>query len=748
MTAPAKHSRLATIVCLSLGLITLLLYLPTLRHEFIAYDDQQYVTENPQVQAGLTWSGLLWSFGYHAGNWHPLTWLSHMLDCQLYGLNPAGHHLTHVLLHVANTILLFWMLLRMTGATWRSACVAALFGWHPLHVESVAWVAERKDVLSTFFGLLALLSHAQYARRSEITPPGRNKWYYLLLLSFALALMSKPMAVTLPLVLLLLDYWPLGRFSGRESVRQLLGLVYEKIPLVIMSIAVCGLTVSAQEQAIATTAGLSISHRFVHALVAYAHYLTATFLPINLAVFYPYDRALPVVQILFAALLLLSMTIVGIRLRNRQPYFLIGWLWFLGTLVPVIGIVQVGDQAWADRYTYIPLIGVFVMLAWGIAALVKSRRVNAGLACGVGLTLLSLTSVQLRHWQSTKTLFTHTATVTRNNHMAITMLGSLMAREGNLPGAIANYRQALAIQPGFPEAHFLLGNALDQQGQLDEAIAEYRQAVWFQPLRETTLTLMGIALGKKKEFALAAAHLHEAIKINPKSAVAYNSLARLYHVQGFLDAASTNYSQALRLDPLLPQAHNNLGVVLLQKGQLPEAIATLRESVRLNPTNSESKLNLALALNQNQQWEGAAEVFREVVQPQLNDPNLHYQFGIALEHLSKTREAVAQFAQALLLQADFPAALDRLAWILSTSRLDAIRNGPQALGMAQRACSLTGQAEPKYQITLAAAFAENGDFDSALGILNQLGGPARTNLTTDWQAMARSFANRQPWRSP
>jgi len=752
VTEPATNSRLKVLICLVLGLITLLLYLPSLRHDFLSYDDQQYVTENAQVKAGLTWEGFAWSFGYHAGNWHPLAWLSHMLDCQLYSLNPAGHHLTNVLLHVANTVLLFLVLARMTGSIWRSASVAALFGWHPLHVESVAWVAERKDLLCACFWILTTGVYVRYAQARRMHDPKSTSWYGMTVILFGFALMSKPMAVTLPFTLLLLDCWPLERLEtdpGGSRLRPFCSVLSEKIPLFVLSGITCVLTMSAQELAIVSTAGLSIPQRISHALGAYAHYAAATAFPHRLAVYYPYEAVLPAGQIILAGAFVLAITCASLGLLRRHSFIGIGWFWFVGTLVPVIGFVQVGDQAWADRYTYLPSIGLFVIVVWGAVEGVRQRQLLTGIAALTGLALLISTTLQLRHWQNTRTLFTHTAQVIPNNYMAITMLGSLLARENKLDEAIVDYRTALRLQPGFPEAHFFLGNALDQQGKLDEAIAEYRQALWFKPIMETTHILLGVALGKKQQPDEAVAHFLAAIKINPESAIAHNNLARIRHTQGLLDEAIDHYSRALKLDPQLAQAHNNLGILLLQRGRLAEGTAALREGLRLNSTNTESQLNLALALNQQAQWAEAAGLFAKIVNPAFRDANAHYQFALALEHLGKTREAMSRYANALLLQPDLPEALNGLAWILATTPNADFRNAAQALGMAQRACDLTGKNQPRFLKTLAAAYAEAGSFAQAIATVEE----ATTLPTADQDTVAEcrlmlaAFKSNRAWRA-
>ena len=745
-----------------LALVTLAVYLPALYHGFVDYDDQQYVTENPRVQAGLTWSGLVWAFGFHAGNWHPLAWLSHMLDCQLFGANAGGHHLTSVLLHLASTLLLFSVLQRMTGALWRSAAVAALFAWHPLHVESVAWVAERKDVLCAFFWLLTLLTYARYAELSKVQSPKSKVYYGATVLGCVLALMSKPMAVTLPFVLLLLDFWPLGRVAGCKlqvagSTRPTCNfqratfnrLLLEKIPFFILSAVACWLTLRAQEIAIVSTAGLSVAQRVPHVLAAYQHYLVAMLVPRQLAVYYPYQLELPALAIAGAVVVLGLITLLALKNVRRRPYLLVGWLWYLGTLVPVIGLVQVGDQAWADRYTYLPLIGLFVMLVWLAGDLVKSRLILQSVSVLASVALLAQTARQLGYWQNTRTLFEHADQVTPRNYMAITVLGSLLAKEHQYDAAVADYQTALRYQPTFPEAHFFMGAARAEQGRLDEAIAEYQQALWFKPTQEQTHIFLGIALGKQKKYDAASAHYTAALKLNPDSAVAQNNLARIYHTQGRFDAAIAHYQAALETDPKLALAHNNLGILLIQNNRLAEGTSHLREALRLKPGNTETEFNLALALNQQAQWSEAAGLFGKTLGNYSQNANAHCEFAAALAHLKKTREAMSEYASALLIQPDFPAALDGLAWILSTDPHPEFRNGAEAVKMAGHACELTGQLDPMKLKTLAAAYAEAGQFAEATNTLQaakDLAAKQTNPLLPDYSAMLKEFQAGQPWR--
>jgi tetratricopeptide (TPR) repeat protein len=703
-----------------------------------------------------------------------------MADCQLYGLRPGGHHLTNLLLHTATTVLLFLVLSRMTGALWRSACVAALFAWHPLHVESVAWVAERKDVLSGLSFMITLWAYGRYAECRMPNPvsrltPHASRYYVLTLFFFALGLMSKPMLVTLPFVLLLLDFWPLGRLGSLvpgvqsleskgqspqypvEAARKsyiLSRILLEKGPFFALTVIGCALTLWAQQEAMVPKAGLGVSHRLGHALVAYVHYLGAMIVPRHLAVYYPYPKAFPGGEILLAGGLLALITVLVIWFARRLPYLATGWFWFLGMLVPVIGLVQVGDQSWADRYTYLPFIGLFIAIVWGLSDLAGRakavRMVLPWLAATVGVALLVGTSLQLSYWKDTRTLFQHVERVSRNNPLSATMLGSLLATEGSYDQAIEYYREALSYSPGFPEAHFYLGNAYDQQGRLDDAIAEYEQAVWYKPISEETHIRLGVALAKQQKLEQAAAQYAAALKLNPESAVAHNNLAKLRHSQGRLDDAIFHYSVALKADPSLAQVHNNLGVLFLQKGRVAEGVARLREALRLKPGDSESQINLAQGLIDQGQWSEAADLFAKTVTAATPDPSIHYRFAVALDHLGRTQEAMSQYASALLLQPEFPAALDGLSWILATDANPRFRNGTEAVRMSESACELTGRKDPAKLKTLAAAYAEVGRFpeasataQTALELATQAG---LKDLTEVCRLMRESFQSARPWR--
>ncbi|MFL6199060.1 MAG: glycosyltransferase family 39 protein [Thermoanaerobaculia bacterium] len=461
MASGTDQRRVAAWSGVGLALLTLAAYLPVLAHGFIRFDDPLYVTRNPHVQAGLSWEGIAWAFSANvASNWHPLTLLSHMLDCELFGMDPLGHHLTSLLLHTASVVLLFEALRRLTrdqpGSIWRSAAVAALFAVHPTHVESVAWIAERKDVLSGFFWMLTLLAWAGYVRQPS------PKRYAAVALALAAGLLSKPMVVTLPFVLLLLDVWPL-----RREIR-----VKEKLPLFALAAASCVATVIAQFGAIGLASRFPLRLRLANAVLSYAAYLRKTLLPTRLAVFYPMPGEFPAWKVAGAALLLACLTVLALRAGR---YVLVGWLWFLGTLVPVIGIVQVGGQAMADRYTYLPTIGLFLIAAWGLPR--RARWVVPG----VVLALAIGTRLQLRHWEDSESLFRHAAAVTERNFIAHLNLAQIHAEHGERGPALEHFRTTLEIRPGMWQAQASLGNTLRRWGRPDKALPHLRNAVRLRP---------------------------------------------------------------------------------------------------------------------------------------------------------------------------------------------------------------------------------------------------------------------------
>jgi tetratricopeptide (TPR) repeat protein len=525
-----------TLLAMLLAAVTVTVYWQVGTHAFLDYDDGRYITENPHVTSGLTETNIRWAFtAVHASNWHPITWLSHMADVQLYGLNPQGHHLTNVGIHSLSTMLLLVLLFRLTGLIWQSGFVAALFALHPLHVESVAWAAERKDVLSAFFLFLTLIFYVSHVKKRSVLH------YMLALVSFLLGLMAKPMLVTLPLVMLLLDYWPLNRFLGNEHDTRpipapgigarMTALVREKVPFIAGSVISSLVTIYAQHHGGALKSLLAIPFRprVANACVAYATYLAKTLWPVNLAVFYPLPAVTPLWHVFASLFLLLLLSGTTLAAGKRHPYLPVGWFWFILTLVPVIGLVQVGDQSLADRYTYIPLIGLFIMAAWGIPELSRNlpyrKELNALMATVTLAFMTALTWQQIGHWQNSITLFSHAARTVPGNYLARFNLGSLYEKQGDFTAATWEYREALAIQPYDIKTLTNLGSALARSREFDAAIDVFRQALALNPDDVMVLTNLGNALAEKGDLGAAVKAYEEAINRDPAYVAAHFNLA-------------------------------------------------------------------------------------------------------------------------------------------------------------------------------------------------------------------------------
>ena len=691
-------TRRLAVLSLLLVLITLAAYWPVRRAEFINYDDADYVTDNPEVSHGLSWHGVVWAFTrVHSSNWHPLTWLSHMADCSLFGANPAGPHLVNLSFHLANTLLLLLLLWEMTGAVWRSGFVASLFALHPLHVESVAWIAERKDVLSTFFFMLTLLAYAAYVRRVQSAKSkvqsqqaGRAKWgfYCLSLLLFALGLLSKPMLVTLPFVLLLLDYWPLGRVTGEikpqssgqsknqkqaapvvadpsSSFKYLLPLVtrhssllLEKLPFFVLAAASSVVTFWAQKSTgtVATFETIPLSDRLANAAVAYVMYVIKAFWPAKLAVLYPFLLNLPAMKVALAALCLLGATVMSFRVAKRAPYAPVGWLWFIGMLVPVIGLVHVGGQAMADRYTYVPLIGVFIMVTWGGVDLTTRWQRQAFALAIPGAIILTgcfiCTRSQIGYWQNSLSLFSHAVEATGDNAIAEEKVGYTLALSNNLPEAVRHFDSALQLSPAYQPALLNRAHTLLLLGRVDEAIADYRAAISNKP-----------AFNEKAYYQLACALVQ----------------------QKKWNDAKTNFLLALNCNRDSAEAHTGLGNLLWRERDRDGAMTHLREAVRLNPGYAEAQDNLGNALAQQQKFPEATTCLRAAVKA---DPN-------------------------------YAAALNDLAWILATQDDPAIRNVPEGVQLARRACELTRNKNAWLLDTLGVAESEAGQFPEAIHTAEQ-----------------------------
>ena len=574
---------------------TLALYNPVNRHPFVNYDDDRYITENLHVHNGLTWRTITWAFtATEQGNWHPLTWLSHALDYQLFHQNPAGHHLTSLLIHAANAVLLFLFLMYATRRLGPSLFVAALFALHPINVESVAWVAERKNVLCTFFFFATLIAYCWYARQPD--------WRRYLVFAglFVLGLMSKPMVITLPFVLLLLDYWPLGRIRGGRAdatAAPLSKLVVEKLPLIALSAASAVITMQAQRAggAMRSTAQFSLAVRLENAVMAYAMYLWKMIWPSHLSPIYPHPGdSLAGWQVGTSALVLLAVTAVALKFRARR-YLLTGWLWFLGTLVPVIGLVQVGDQAMADRYAYIPLVGIFIMIAWRIADLADSKQIGLVVrvipAACVLLALSFATNRQLGYWSSNYDLWTHAVAVTGRNFIAQDNLGGALLWLGKTDEAYLHFQAAAEINPLDPMSRSNLGAYLQEHGHMAEAIEKYNRVITLTSdpgLLAATYANLGAAYRKLGEDEKARTSYDQALQLNPNQYNAYLGLGELLEKQSRLDDAISNYSKAVELRPT-DTGFLLLGRALERTGRRSEALAAYQAALKLSPEMPEAQ---------------------------------------------------------------------------------------------------------------------------------------------------------------
>ncbi len=570
----------------ALAVSALLVFWQVRNFDFVNYDDNKYVSENPHVLNGLTADNVIWAFttGF-AEFWHPLTWLSLMLDRQFLGPNPAGFHLTNLILHIANILLLFMVLKKMTGALWQSAFVAALFALHPLHVESVAWIAERKDVLSTFFWLLAMLAYSQYIKKPSAVR------YLLTLLVFALGLMAKPMLVTLPFVFLLLDYWPLER---KISWR----LLVEKIPFIVLSVAssVIAFIVQQSGRVVISFDRFPLKFRIGNVFISYVRYMEKLFLPAGLAAFYPHPlENVSVLYAVISAILLLAVTILVLRFAQNHRYLVTGWFWYLGTLVPVIGFVQVGSQAYADRYTYITLTGLFIIIAWGMSELLAKwiyRKIILGSSMVILLTALGICAHrQTSYWKNSLALFSHAIEVTQNNYMAYNNRGNAYARSGRYPEAIDAYKQAVQIKPNFAEAHYNLGNVYSKLARFTEAINAYQLAIKNRPDFALAHYNLGNACYALSRYPEAVNAFEQAVKINPDYADAHYNLGLAYSNLGRYHEAINAYKQAVRIKPDDTEAHNNLGLAYLAIGDKNSAIAEYNILKSWNPQLADKLLN-------------------------------------------------------------------------------------------------------------------------------------------------------------
>jgi len=738
-------------ICTLLVAATLSVYGQVARHDFVNFDDDMYVYENPRVRAGLTWDGVAWAFTTMGeSNWHPLTWLSHMLDCQLFGLKAGSHHLVNVFLHILNSVLLYLILGRMTGAPWRSAMVTALFALHPLHVESVAWVSERKDVLSTLFFLLTLWAYAQYAGRPSLPR------YGLVLGCLALGLTAKPMLVTVPFVLLLLDYWPLERLGEGSRGSSASRLIVEKVPLFVLVAASSVVTFVAQQRggAVSSIHAVPLGSRIENALASYVAYIGKMLWPARLAVFYPYRDTVPAIQWVGAAVTLAGITVFVIWAGRRWRYLAVGWLWYLGTLVPVIGLVQVGEQSMADRYTYVPLIGLSVLAVWGVADLVGGwRRARISLAASASVVIMGCmagTWFQVGHWQNSVTLFERAARVAKGSALTHNNLGLALQDRERLEEAIRHFEEALRIDPLYARAHSNLGVALMEQGRQEEAIRHCEQAIRIDPTLPKSHLNLGFVLEQQGKWSEAISHYREVLRLDPWNVDAVYNIGNTLMAQGKPEEAIAHYQEALRLDPQHAHAHRNLGVVLIQQGNPHEGVNHLRKAVRIDPGSADAHYNLGIALLQQGKLDEAVANLREAGRLNPDYPGAHLSLALALAGQGRLDEAIPHYQEAIHLKPDDPRPYNNLAWIRATHPDPGFRSGAEAVRLAERACELSRHRDPNLLDTLAAAYAEAGRFPEAVATAQKA---AEMALSAGWKELAseiekqlKHFKEGRPYR--
>ncbi len=706
-------------IYLAIAIVTAGAYYGVANYQFVNFDDSDYVVNNPQFSNGFTLDNIKWAFtAGHAGNWHPLTWLSHILDCRLFGLDAGKHHIVGLLIHIANALLFFALLRKMTGTLWQSAFAAALFALHPLRVESVAWVAERKDVLSTLFWMLTMLAYVSYAKQPKL-------WrYFLVLVLFALGLMTKPMLVTLPFVLLLLDYWPLERLNWKNNkisqkppkqktktipqYYSAVWLITEKIPLFIAVIISSVITFIVQQKGGAMDTGYSFSliSRIANALIAYVTYIQKMLWPSGLAPFYPHPA--DNVSLLYAglcAIMLLAATVLVIIFGRRFKYLPVGWFWYLGTLVPVIGIIQVGDQAYADRYSYIPLTGLFIIIALAVPSLfdrflnVPNKKLILTASTAIVLTVLSVcTFIQQHYWHDSITLFEHAINVTKDNYVAHFCIADPLREKGRVKDAITHDKECLRIKPDYIRGLNSLGQAMIETGQLDEAVKYFDAALKLRPDLYQVHTNLGVALVKLGKFDEAIVHYRAALQSSNLSLIHLN-LAFALRAKGNMEQAVQEYSKvliaepanvsahyelgvtfaemgkpeqaimhlskALEINPNLPDAHNSLGYVLAHTGKFDEAIGHCNEALCLQPNFVEARSNLGFAFLCQNKLDLAIEEYRKVLNALPGNYNTYNDLGVALYKQGKIDQAIEQFKQALLIKPDYADAKNNLATVLA-----------------------------------------------------------------------------------
>jgi len=640
------------VAVLLLILATTITYFPVKDSEFIDLDDDVYVTDNPWIQQGLNLQSISWAMtSLREGVWNPLTWISFMLDYQLFGLNPAGYHLTNLVLHLGSVLLLLGVLYRMTERFWPSLLVAALFALHPLNVESVAWVTERKNVLSTLFWMLSLWAYLEYLRKPV--------WqHYVGIMGFLiLGLMSKQMLVTLPCALLLLDYWPLRRLgdNGKEFRVRLPHLVLEKVPLfaALLGAGLLTLIAAHTDDALPSLEKLSLGVRLANAPLSYALYLKKMVWPMDLAVFYPHPGSTLSPLAVALAILVLAGISLGVWWGRKSRYLVVGWLWYLGTLVPVAGLIQVGGQSMADRHTYIPAIGIFIMLIWGVAESAQAMRLRtawlATASLGLIISMMVLTRQQLGHWKDSITLFEHTVAVTEGNYLVHNNLGTALLEQGNVDAAIENFSRVLEIRPHSDRGLYNMALALRAQGKIEESAHYLARALQSNPSMAEAYNNLGIILIAQKRLEDAITLFKEALEIAPRMEQAHSNLGTALISQGRVDEALVHFLKAVELNPYKAKAYNNLGAVMDLQGRSEEALSYYQRALELSPTSVLTYNNMGKTYMDLGNLDQAATHFSEAIALQPDLADAHFHLGLVRTDQGNIQGAITHFQQVLRL---------------------------------------------------------------------------------------------------
>jgi tetratricopeptide (TPR) repeat protein len=732
-----KRRWLTPAICLGLVALTWIIFGRTIGFNFFNYDDSFYVYQNPSISNGLTRVGFVRAFTHPlVGNWHPLTSLSLMLDAQFFGLNAGGYHFVNVVLHTVVVLLLFFVLRAMTGALWRSALVAAIFAIHPLRAESVVWISERKDVLSGVFFLLGLGAYYRYARK----PPSLSA-YLMVAVALALGLLAKAMLVTFPFLLLVLDYWPLRRFAfspvtpaveagERPTTATISWLLLEKLPFLVLAVAISVATILAQTQALNAAHDWPLRWRIDNALVTIWVYLRQMIWPTHLAVFYPHPQGSLSLWIVGLSLIsLLAVMLGAFFLRRKYSYLLTGWLWYLGMLVPVIGLMQVGWQAHADRYTYLPQIGIYLMVVWGISDLTagwRARKLILGSLAALVITVFMVLSWrQVGYWSSSVRLWRHTLAVTTDNDVAERGLGTELLRLGQVDEAVAHDRAALRIRPRDANGLTNLANALLKKKEYPEAIEHYREVIGVRPNDSEMHRNLGKALYQSGAVDQGMAEFREALRIRPGDSDAAYSLGNAFLEKGDTKEAIPYFRQAIEANRKDVAAHYNLAIALQRNGQLEEALAEFRQTLQLDPGKVDARNNLAIALLKTGQTQDAIAEWQAALRLQPNNAEMHNNLAVALLGQGSIAEAVREWRETLRLQPDRIGTQISLAWMLSTSPESAVRDGSSALDLAQSALRVAAGRNLMVFRVLAAAYAETGRFPAAIQAVEE--GTQRAN---------------------